>query len=62
MEAEDCHLNHVSTLMMETEEISETLVLSSTLTRLMARENVSAFIRLDDLNTLILRILFIMIY
>jgi hypothetical protein len=41
------------TLMMETEEISETLVFSSTLTWLIARENFSPFIHRESLKSYI---------
>jgi hypothetical protein len=40
-----------STLMMETEEISETLVFSSTLTRLIAREGCVTFIRCESIKS-----------
>jgi hypothetical protein len=44
-----------STVMMEAEEISETLVFSSTLTRLIAREHFSAFIRCENFKSYIWR-------
>jgi hypothetical protein len=42
-----------TTLMMETEEISEALVFSSTLTRLIARENFTALIRRESFKSYI---------
>jgi hypothetical protein len=40
----------VSTLMMETKEISETLLLNSTLKQLVAREYFTKFIRRESFN------------